>query len=66
MNKLKVATIKDFKSWDIPADDLKNISKNSKSARYILASSAPMKKKDDSLIDIEIAFRKCKRVGVFD
>ena len=65
MNKLRKATIKDLKN-SVPEEDLKYIEQIDPSERFILSKSTPYKKQDDSLVELEIAFRKCKRVGVFD
>jgi len=32
---------------------------------FTLEKTKELKKRDDSLVDIEIALRKCKRLGVF-
>lgn len=65
MKKLKQATINELKEF-LPADDLKYFETNNQVFEsYILNSVKPFEKRDDSLIELEIAFRKCKRVGVF-
>ena len=65
MSKLRKATIDDFRNT-VPGEDLKNIDKTYRSSGFALNKKAPLRKRDDSLIELEIAFRKCKRVGVFD
>ncbi|MCK5510389.1 hypothetical protein KAI65_02500 [Candidatus Parcubacteria bacterium] len=65
MNKLKKVTVKDFEKLNLPNEDFKYLSKNSRTGSFVMKKSVPMKKRDDDLIELEIAFRKCKRVGVF-
>jgi hypothetical protein len=62
MIKLKQVTSKEIKKY-FSADDVKHVEKYQ---AYKLEKNKPIGKRDDSLIEIEIAFRKCKRVGVFD
>lgn len=62
MPKLKQATIKDINSAVLP-EDAKHIENN---AVYVLNKRQPTPEKDvDSLVEVEIALRKCKRVGMF-
>ena len=65
MSKLKKVTVKDFEKLNLPNEDFKYLSKNSRTGSFVMKKSVPMKKRDDDLIELEIAFRKCKRVGVF-
>ena len=66
MNKLKKITVKDFEKLNLPNEDFEYLNKNSVTGSFAMKKSVPMEKRDDGLIEIEIAFRKCKRVGVFD
>jgi len=63
MRKLKKATIKDLERI-IPKSDWTYIKRDNTFLE--LDRQKPLIKRDDSLIELEIAFRKCKRVGVFD
>jgi hypothetical protein len=65
MDKLRRATSKDLKNV-VPEEDFKQINRMNKSECFVLKKDSPLKKKDEFLIELEIAFRKCKRVGVFD
>ena len=64
MNKLKEVSINEIKKI-IPNSDFINITKGGNSL-FALNDNEPMEKREiDSLINIEIALRRCKRVGIF-
>ncbi|MCK5061649.1 hypothetical protein KAR28_03805 [Candidatus Parcubacteria bacterium] len=62
MSKLRKITNKEAEKY-IPKEELKYAQKL---GTYKLENTKRFSERDDSLINIEIAFRKCKRVGVFD
>lgn len=65
MNGLKKISVNSIK-LNIPKNDLVSIQKNFNHV-FILEKTEPFKDREiDNLIEIEIAVRKCRRVGVFN
>ena len=65
MNKLKEVTTEELEKY-LPENEVHSITKL-KEPLFVISNVKGIKRKaTDTLIDVEIVMRRCKRVGMFD